>query len=41
MSYQIQKPSFLVVETDANFSEHLTAHISVTRHPLTGVPEPP
>jgi hypothetical protein len=28
-------------ETDANFTEHLAAYISATRHHLTGGPEPP
>ena len=35
------KPSPATLETDANFTEHLAAHISATRHHLTGAPEPP
>ena len=36
------KPSSLAaLETDANFTEHLAAHISATWHHLTGAPEPP
>jgi hypothetical protein len=36
------KPSFLaILDTDANFAEHLAAHISATHHHLTGAPEPP
>jgi len=35
------KLSLATLETDANFTEHLAAHIIATRHHLTGAPEPP
>src|SRR5216683_4265914 len=35
------KLSLATLETDANFTEHLAAHITATRHHLTGAPEPP
>jgi len=36
------KPSSLAaLETDANFTEHIAAHISSTYHHPTGAPEPP
>ena len=36
------KPSSLAaLETDANFTEHIAAHISSTHHHPTGAPEPP